>query len=68
MQQFSVLGVDLVSSDIEFFFGVADRNIGQHENFMYKSEAMSSQCGSFSSIITSSYESFFAGRSDVFFV
>ena len=33
-QQFSVLGADLVSGDIEFFFRIADRKICQHKNFM----------------------------------
>ena len=29
-----VLGIDLFSVDIEFFFGFVDRDIGQHEDFM----------------------------------
>ena len=37
-QQFNVLGADLVSSDIKFFFRIADRNICQHENFMWRED------------------------------
>jgi len=29
-----IFGIDLISVDIEFFFGVANRDIGQHEDLM----------------------------------
>ncbi|MBW2125918.1 MAG: hypothetical protein JRH08_09520 [Deltaproteobacteria bacterium] len=34
MERFSVFGVDPAARDIEFFFRVSHRNIGQHENLM----------------------------------
>ena len=35
----SIFGIELVAGNIEFFFLVADRNVGEHENLMRRKNA-----------------------------